>query len=284
MPCPRLDGGRAKGKFEWVERILVNLMRDIHVGQAAVSIASVEQTRIRRQRLFRKISPYLLIFPSVALMAVVILIPLMRGILMSFSDVNIIKQGEMHFIGLQNYINMISDPVFHIALRNTTMWTIGVVFFQYIIGLGVALLLNEPIPFRGFFRGLVLVPWVVPSVVAAVVWRWIYVPDYGILNHLLRLSVYHSDPLQWLSDRNTAMMAVIVVGVWKGCLHGSRLAGWACNRFPRSSMTRLKSMVLVSLQRFRYVTIPNLRYLSTIVTLLSIIWTFNSFDHRVCHD
>ncbi len=104
MPGSHHDGGRAKGKFEWVERILVNLMSDIHVGQVAVSIASVKQSRIRRQRLFRKISPYLLIFPSVALMAVVILVPLVRGILMSFSDVNIIKQGEMHFIGLQNYV------------------------------------------------------------------------------------------------------------------------------------------------------------------------------------
>jgi multiple sugar transport system permease protein len=278
MPCPRLDGGRAKGKFEWVERILVNLMRDIHVGQAAVSIASVEQTRIRRQRLFRKISPYLLIFPSVALMAVVILIPLVRGILMSFSDVNIIKQGEMHFIGLQNYVNMISDPVFHIALRNTTMWTIGVVFFQYIIGLGVALLLNEPIPFRGFFRGLVLVPWVVPSVVAALDWRWIYVPDYGILNHILRSIGLINDPLQWLADRHTAMMAVIIVGVWKSVPFMAVVLLAGLQSIPKELYDAAEVDGASILQRFLYITMPNLRYLSAIVTMLAIIWTFNDFD------
>jgi multiple sugar transport system permease protein len=253
-------------------------MSEINIGQAAVSAASVDLARVRRQRFFRQIFPYLLIFPSIALMAMIILVPLVRGIIMSFNDVNIIKQGEMHFVGLQNYAEMILDPVFHIALRNTAIWTIGVVFFQYVIGLGVALLLNEPIPFRGFFRGLVLVPWVVPSVVAALDWRWIYVPDYGILNHILRSIGMINDPLQWLADRHTAMLAVIIVGVWKSVPFMAVVLLAGLQSIPKELYDAAEVDGASILQRFWYITMPNLRYLSAIVTMLAIIWTFNDFD------
>jgi multiple sugar transport system permease protein len=246
--------------------------------QATTLVNPVAQETARHGRLFRWASPYLLILPSVVLMAVIILVPLVRGILMSFYSVNIIKQGEMHFIGLQNYIQMFADPVFHIALRNTLIWTIGVVFFQYIIGLGVALLLNEPIPFRGLFRGLVLVPWVVPSVVAALDWRWIYAPDYGILNYILLTLGVISDPLQWLADRHLAMLAVVIVGVWKSTPFMAVVLLAGLQSIPKELYDAAEVDGSNMLQRFWYITMPNLSYLSTIVTMLAIIWTFNDFD------
>lgn len=197
---------------------------------------------------------------------------------MSFNSVNIIKQGEMHFVGLQNYAQMISDPVFHIALRNTAIWTLGVVSLQYLLGLVVALLLNEPIPLRGLFRGLVLVPWVVPSVVAALDWRWIYAPDYGILNYVLSSIGVISDPLQWLSDRHLAMLAVIIVGVWKSTPFMAVVLLAGLQSIPKELYDAAEVDGASMLQRFWYITFPNLRYLSMIVTMLAIIWTFNDFD------
>ena len=248
-------------------------MSELPISKASVADGSVEQARLRRARFVRLASPYLLILPSVILMSVIILVPLVRGILMSFNEVDIINQGKMQFVGLKNYITLLDDPVFSTALRNTMVWTLGVVFFQYVIGLSVALLLNEPIPLRGMFRGLVLVPWVVPSVVAA-----IYVPDYGILNHLLRLLYIIQDPLQWLSDSKLAMIAVIVVGVWKGIPFMAVVLLAGLQSIPKELYDAAEVDGASIIQRFRYVTIPNLRYLSTIVILLSIIWTFNSFD------
>ena len=253
-------------------------MSELPISKASVADGSVEQARLRRARFVRLASPYLLILPSVILMSVIILVPLVRGILMSFNEVDIINQGKMQFVGLKNYITLLDDPVFSTALRNTMVWTLGVVFFQYVIGLSVALLLNEPIPLRGMFRGLVLVPWVVPSVVAALAWRWIYVPDYGILNHLLRLLYIIQDPLQWLSDSKLAMIAVIVVGVWKGIPFMAVVLLAGLQSIPKELYDAAEVDGASIIQRFRYVTIPNLRYLSTIVILLSIIWTFNSFD------
>lgn len=253
-------------------------MNEIKTGQIIIEIDSAKQQRAQRDRFFRQVSPYLLILPSVLLMAAIILVPLVRGIWMSFNEVDIIKQGEMHFVGLQNFALLLSDPVFRIALRNTIVWTVGVVTFQYLIGLGVALLLNEPIPMRALFRGLVLVPWVVPSVVAALVWRWIYAPDYGILNHLLRSLTLISEPLQWLADRHLAMIAVIAVGVWKNVPFMAVVLLSGLQSIPQELYDAAEVDGASMVQRFWYVTMPNLRYLSTIVTMLAVIWTFNSFD------
>ncbi|MCL4561985.1 MAG: sugar ABC transporter permease [Chloroflexi bacterium] len=252
-------------------------MSQMQTGQVGWADSSVRAAG-RRNRFFRHASPYFLIFPSIALMAAIILVPLVRGIIMSFNSVNIIKQGEMHFVGLQNYAQMISDPVFHIALRNTAIWTLGVVSLQYLLGLVVALLLNEPIPLRGLFRGLVLVPWVVPSVVAALDWRWIYAPDYGILNYVLSSIGVISDPLQWLSDRHLAMLAVIIVGVWKSTPFMAVVLLAGLQSIPKELYDAAEVDGASMLQRFWYITFPNLRYLSMIVTMLAIIWTFNDFD------
>jgi multiple sugar transport system permease protein len=229
-------------------------------------------------RLSRAISPYLMISPAVILMAVLILVPLARGIYMSFTDVNIMDKGSMTFAGLRHYKELFTDPIFYVAVKNTASWTIGVVVFQYLIGLGVALLLNEPIPFRGFFRGLVLVPWVVPSVVAALVWRWIYVPDYGILNYILRSLGIIRQPLQWLSDSHLAMPAVIAVGVWKWVPFMAVVLLAGLQSIPKELYDAAEVDGANILQRFRHITMPHIRYLSMIVTMLSVIWTFNHFD------
>lgn len=243
-----------------------------------ISLEKVSEKSARRARIIRSITPYLLIFPSVTLMAIIILVPLLRGIYMSFNDVDIIKQGEMHLVGMKHYIEMVQDPIFRVALRNTIAWTMGVVTFQYLFGLGIALLLNEPIPLRGFFRGLVLVPWVVPSVVAALVWRWIYAPDYGILNNILRSLALIDQPLQWLSDKRLAMPAVIAVGVWKWVPFMAVVLLSGLQSIPRELYDAAEVDGANALQRFWHITMPHLRYLSAIVTMLSVIWTFNHFD------
>jgi multiple sugar transport system permease protein len=232
----------------------------------------------KRGHLAQTLSPYLMISPAVILMAVLILIPLARGVYMSFTDVNIMDKGSMTFAGLKHYAELFNDPIFYIAVKNTASWTLGVVVFQYLIGLGVALLLNEPIPFRGFFRGLVLVPWVVPSVVAALVWRWIYVPDYGILNYILRSLGIIKQPLQWLSDSHLAMPSVIAVGVWKWVPFMAVVLLAGLQSIPKELYDAAEVDGANILQRFRHITLPHIRYLSMIVTMLSVIWTFNHFD------
>lgn len=238
---------------------------------------AVFEAQSRRAHLQRKLAPYTLILPSVALMALVILVPLLRGLAMSFTKVDLINQ-ETVFVRLSHYQRLLEDPIFWRALSNTAKWTIGVVTFQYLFGLGIALLLNEPIPFRAVFRGLVLVPWVVPSVVAALVWRWVYAGNYGILNHILQGMGLIRDPMEWLSDPKLAMPAVIAVGVWKWVPFMAIVLLSGLQSIPKELYDAAEVDGANIVQRFWHITLPSLRYLSMIVTMLSVIWTFNHFD------
>lgn len=226
----------------------------------------------------QRLSPYLLILPAAALMAILILFPLVRGVVMSFTEVNLANQGSMTFVGVQQYMKLPDDPVFWRALGNTVKWTLGVVVFQYVFGLGIALLLNEPIPFRGLFRGLILVPWVVPSVVAALCWRWIYAGEYGILNHMLQQVGLIQRPLQWLSTPDLAMPAVIAVGIWKWVPFMAVVMLAGLQSIPKELYEAAEVDGANIVQRFRHITMPHVRNLSLIATLLSFIWTFNHFD------
>jgi multiple sugar transport system permease protein len=246
--------------------------------EVSVATKELDYKGAQKARLARTLSPYIMISPSLLLMAALILLPLLRGIYMSFTEVNIMGHGEMRFIGLANYAELINDPIFRVTLLNTVVWTLSVVFFQYFIGLFNALLLNEPIPLRGLFRGLVLVPWVVPTVVAALVWRWIYVPDFGILNHILRSLGVIDQPLTWLSDANLAMPAVIAVGVWKWVPFMAIVLLSGLQSIPQELYDSAEVDGASTLQRFWHITMPHLYYLSGIVTMLSVIWTFNHFD------
>lgn len=239
----------------------------------ALAPAARSQPRQRRQ-----IDPYLLILPSLALMLILIAYPLARGVIMSFTEVNLVEQGSMTFVGLGQFARLMEDPVFWRALGNTVKWTVGVVTLQYLFGLGIALLLNEPIPLRGLFRGLILVPWVVPSVVAALVWRWVYAGDYGILNHMLRQVGLIQRPLEWLSTPDLAMAAVIAVGVWKWTPFMAVVLLAGLQSVPQERYEAAEVDGASIFQRFWFITLPHIRNLSVIATLLSFIWTFNHFD------
>jgi ABC-type sugar transport system permease subunit len=237
---------------------------------------SVPENRLAR--LSKQAAPYLLILPSSVLMVILILFPLVRGIVMSFTEVDLAARGHMTFVGLEQYKKLPDDPVFWRALVNTFKWTLGVVVFQYLFGLGIALLLNEKIPFRGLFRGLILVPWVVPSVVAALVWRWIYAGKYGILNRMLQQVGLIDEPLRWLSDPRLAMPSVVAVGIWKWVPFMAVVLLAGLQSIPSELYEAAKVDGANIIHRFRYITMPHLRNLSIIATLLSVIWTFNHFD------
>mgnify|MGYP005849146981 CR=1 FL=1 len=211
-------------------------------------------------------------------MLILIAYPLARGVIMSFTEVNLVEQGSMTFVGLGQFARLMEDPVFWRALGNTVKWTVGVVTLQYLFGLGIALLLNEPIPLRGLFRGLILVPWVVPSVVAALVWRWVYAGDYGILNHMLRQVGLIQRPLEWLSTPDLAMAAVIAVGVWKWTPFMAVVLLAGLQSVPQERYEAAEVDGASIFQRFWFITLPHIRNLSVIATLLSFIWTFNHFD------
>lgn len=243
----------------------------------AVTTTQLEEERIapkRRRRRRTEWLPYWLVVPSLVLILMINLYPFATGFMYSLRDGTMLKDGD--FVGLANYTALLTDSNFHHSLFFSVLFSLGAVFGSYVIGLALALLLNKDIPFRGFFRVALLVPWIIPSVVSIISWRWMINTDSGLLN--LGLTTFGFDPVYLLSTERQAMFAVIVVKIWRS--------------FPFMMLSLLAALQTIDLtlyeaaqidgagrwQSFRYITFPHLRDLSIVLWILMTIWSVNDFE------
>jgi len=182
------------------------------------------------------------------------------------------------FVGLENYVRLAHDGFFQRAVWNSFIFTFGSVVFKLGLGMLMALVLTANIRFRSFFTGVLLVPWVAPTVVSALNFLWIYDGSLGVLNYLL-VKVFRLLPqgVGWLSEPYTAMASVIFVNIWRGFpFFGiSFLAGMKA--IPAELYEAAAVDGATPVQRFVHITLPALRNIMIIVMLLSTIWTFNDF-------
>ena len=182
------------------------------------------------------------------------------------------------FVGLENYIRLYDDGFFRRAVYNSFLFTFGSVGFKLVLGMLMALVLMSKIRWRSFWTGVLLIPWVAPTVVSALNFLWIFDGSLGVLNYLL-VKVFRILPqgVGWLSEPGTAMASVISVNVWRGFpFFGiSFLAGMKA--IPGELYEAAAVDGATALQRFLYVTLPGIKNITIIVVLLSTIWTFNDF-------
>jgi ABC-type sugar transport system permease subunit len=182
------------------------------------------------------------------------------------------------FVGFENYVRLAHDGFFRRAVWNSFVFTFASVGFKLVLGMAMALVLTSRIRYRNLFTGLLLIPWVAPTVVSALNFLWIFDASLGVLNYLL-VKVFRILPqgVGWLSEAGTAMASVIFVNVWRGFpFFGiSFLAG--LKAIPGEHYEAAAVDGANAVQRFRHVTLPALRNIGIIVVLLSTIWTFNDF-------
>ncbi|PZQ78969.1 MAG: sugar ABC transporter permease, partial [Ancylobacter novellus] len=152
-------------------------------------MSSVASTPLNRKRvpLWRhpRLTPYWLLAPAVIVTAVIVFLPMVQAVITSFYDLVLFRPNASRFVGFGNYVKLWSDPVFWVSLWHTVVWIGLTVPLQMGLGLIAALLLNREFPWRGLARALVIIPWALPSVVIALMWRWIYDPNTGVLNDIL---------------------------------------------------------------------------------------------------
>jgi ABC-type sugar transport system permease subunit len=220
---------------------------------------------------------YLLVLPVLLLLLGLVAYPFFYAIFISFTSRVVGDPGE--WVGLANFRYLAKWSSFEKAVRNSIMLVIVSAVLKLVIGLGLALILNEQIKGRAAFRALVLLPWAMPGFVAFLVWRLLFLPIGGGVNLLLEETGLHSGIIDWLGQKDTAMPAVIIATVWRGfpfwCI--SFLA--ALQTVPSELYEAAKIDGANAWQRFRAVTIPHIRQVVLIVTLLSSIWTANSFEN-----
>lgn len=217
-----------------------------------------------------------LIPASFAILAI-IAYPLAYGIYLSLTDANPLTL-QRNYIGLDNYRYLLEDNVYLEGLRRTIVFTVAIVAIEFPLALILALMLNEPLRGRAIYRSLMLIPWVMPNVVAAVIWKWIYSPDFGLLNYGLKELGFIDSYINFLSDPGRALPSVIAVGVWKGIPFSTVVLLAGLQAVPHDVMEAATVDGANVWRRFRDVTVPSLLPIAVVVIVLRTVWTFNSFD------
>ncbi len=219
---------------------------------------------------------YIFVLPTILLMGGLIAYPLLRAVYMSFTNTISLQIGPL--VGLRNYETVWTDPNFVSAVKNTVVYTVWSIFFKFWLGLTVAILLHRLKRFGGILTAAILLPWIVPSVVAAIAWKGLLDPVYGGINQFLIQWNIIDKGFPWLGSVNTAMPSLVMVNVWGGIPFFviNLLAG--LKAIDKEYYEAATIDGASAWRTFLHITLPGLRYVIIVATLLSTIWTFNSFD------
>jgi len=220
---------------------------------------------------------WLCLAPTVLLLSVLMYYPMIGTIIESFYQTSFIDP-EPTFAGWALYEQVLSSRDFPEIVRNSLIWTVGVVILQNMLGLAVALLLNVGMRGQGVLRALVMLPWVLPGVVAAILWRFMYDPQLGLINSLLLHLGLVENNAAWLADSGTAMAAVIVAAVWKGFPFSTLIFLAALQGVDREQLEAATIDGAGPFRRLVDVILPAIRDVMLVNVVLTTILTFNYFD------
>jgi len=182
------------------------------------------------------------------------------------------------FIGLEHYQELFEDDLFWRIIGNSLIWTFSVVIAQNVVGMASAVLLNQDLPAKGIMRSIVLLPWVLPGIVAALLWRFMYDPQLGLVNSIFIGLGLTSERISWLADPNLAMLSVIIAAVWKGFPFSTVIYLAALQNVDEEQMEAAQIDGANVFQRFFYVVLPGMAGIIRLNLLLTTLFTFNYFD------
>ena len=220
---------------------------------------------------------FVCLLPALGILVLFLTYPLGLGIWLAFTDATVGRPGQ--YVGLDNYLWLLSDPVFRLSVFNTLVYTILATVGKFALGLWLALLLNNHLPFKSLLRALLLIPWIVPTVLSALAFWWIYDPQFSIISYLLvDVLGWRDTYIDFLGTPWNARLSLIAANIWRGipfvaiCL----LAG-----LQTISPSLYEAAMLdgaTAWQRFRHVTFPMLMPILAVVLTFSVIFTFTDFQ------
>lgn len=216
----------------------------------------------------------LFVAPMLVLFLAFRILPAIGALLLSLTDYRL--SGKWDFVALDNYTRLLSDSVFHGALLVTVTYTVIFVPLTVLLSLGTALLLHQVVWKRGFFRGVFFLPYVTSIVLAAVIWKWIYDAQDGLLNAVLGL--VNLGPVDFLSQSSTVLPSIAVTSAWKGFGYSMLILLAGLQAVPKSYLEAAMIDGAGTWQRFRYVTLPQLRPVLFFVLVIETIGAFQVFD------
>jgi multiple sugar transport system permease protein len=236
----------------------------------------LQQSRLVRFLDNRRLLVFLFMLPAAGLLLLFLTYPLGLGVWLGFTDTQIGRSGI--WIGLENYVSLFQDRVFWTAVQFTIIYTVIATIGKFALGLWLALLLNHHLPAKAFIRSIILVPWIVPTVLSAIAFWWIYDPQFSIISYSLKEMGLIDRYIDFLGVPNHARASLIVANVWRGipfvaiCL----LAGL------QTISPSLYEAAMIdganAWQRFWHVTLPMLMPILAVVLTFSVLFTFTDFQ------
>ncbi|MCL6613007.1 MAG: sugar ABC transporter permease [Firmicutes bacterium] len=225
-----------------------------------------------------KLTPYFLIIPAAILIGIILIYPLIKGIINSFLNINLLIIRSTKFIGLKNYLNLFRDPLFWISFKQSILWTLIILIGEMVLGFFIALLLNIEIKSRKIFRTLILIPWLIPNSIAAIIWKWLYSEQHGLVNYLLWKLHFIKTYNAWLGEPHLALGAVIIAALWKTIPFVVLVILAGLQSISNDLYEAAEVDGASSFQKLIYIIIPSVKNIALITAILTSIWNFNQFD------
>lgn len=223
---------------------------------------------------------YLYILPAVLFMIFFVGYPIIYNIIISFQDVNLmsLNTGIKPFVGMKNYIIVLSNPVFYKALFNTLFYTVICIIFQFTIGFALAVFFNIDFKLARFIRGLIMVAWLLPLTVTALNFKFMFAINGGIINEiLLKLNII-KEPIEWLLGQKSSMWSLIITNIWIGIPFNMILLVTGLSTIPKTLYESSELDGANWFQKIIYITLPSIKPAILAVVTLGFINTFKVFD------
>ena len=237
------------------------------------------ETRARRSLYLQYlVEPFYYLAPAIILIGAVMMVPLIIGISYSFRSIELLNPFKTGWVGLENYADLWSDRKFWIALDNTFFWTFWSITFQFLLGLGLAMLLNTQFYGKKLFQALVFLPWAVPTFLSALTWSWLFNPVIGPLPHWLAALGILSEPYNILGDPELAMWGPITANIWFGVPFFAITLLAALQSIPDELYEAAEIDGANPWQTFTKITLPFLAPMIAITVMLRTIWIANFAD------
>ena len=220
----------------------------------------------------------LFILPFALAALVFMVYPVAEAVRLAFYDYNPLNPEAASFAGLENFRTLAADPLFWQAFRQAAVWTVSSIVLQTVIGVALALLLHLPLAGISVFRGLLLFPYIVPTVVIALVLQWMLNPEIGVVNWSLRGAGLVDENIYWLATPGLAMLSTIALNVWKYTPFVTICVLARLQTIPLELYDAAKVDGAGVLRRFVDITLPQLAEVLVVVVIFRTIWTFNKFE------
>ena len=222
----------------------------------------------------------LFVLPALIYMFIFVGLPILDNIKLSFQDVtaaNLVR-GEKHFVGFNNYLDIFNDSVFIRSLINTLVFTVCCLVVQFAIGFALAVFFSKKFSFAKPVRGILLIPWMIPITVTALIFKLLFATDIGVLNYILKSLHLISENIEWLTTPKTAMFSLIVANIWIGIPINMILISSGLTTIPKELYESAAIDGATKRQSFFKITLPMLRPTIESVLILGFIYTFKVYD------